>query len=327
MARRHPSGSRSTGARRLRRPGAIAAASGLPSPYRLHDQDLERHLATGEHSALLAQYFGDDEYAHLGGLVARAALRPPVLQQLAAFDLAHSAEELAREVFRGFPSVYELLPAPGVAAGLDLHQLGNWPRAGLQPDGDLLRRAAGLHSVLAKPDRERFVVIAGVNQPTVTAISLQGDKFVFDTTPAGDGTVPLGFCELEDVPTYYIEEAHGALANNTAVGQAVVETLRQGTTTALPDHRPGGRTPRTIGATRARSGRDRTPFEQVVVGRRRQRRRDGVLSLLLVVNPTESLEGAEAEGRRLRTLFGAATPSSTRVLRPEAASCAPAGKS
>lgn len=162
----------------------------------------------------------------------------PFLQKLAAFDFANSAEELAREAFIDFPSVCELLPAPGSVTGLSLLDPASWPRSGFQPNAALLQRAVALQDALAKPDGERFFLIAGVNQSTVTGIRLEGDEFVYDSTAEGDGTVPLSLCKLDDTRTYCVGEEHGALPNSDSVDAAVCEILRNGAATCLPDQPP-----------------------------------------------------------------------------------------
>ena len=41
------------------------------------------------------------------------------------------------------------------------------------------------------------------------------------TAWAADGTVPMAFAELPGMKTFYVEESHGSLPNNGAVGRAV----------------------------------------------------------------------------------------------------------
>jgi len=165
----------------------------------------------------------------------------PVLQKLAAFDFTHSAEELAREVFLDFPSVYELLPAPGSVRSIDLLDPASWPKSGLQPNTELLRRARKVQSALAKPDGERHFLIAGVNQDTITGIRIEKGEFVYESSPDGDGTVPIDLCLLPEARTYYVEEEHGALPNNDAVCSAVAEILHKGSASGLPEQRPAVR--------------------------------------------------------------------------------------
>jgi hypothetical protein len=88
---------------------------------------------------------------------------------------------------------------------------------------------------LAEPDAS-FLLIAGVNQETITALGLQDGEFVYHETLEGDGTVPLAFAQLPGVKTWYVEESHGSLPNNGKVADAVKDLLARGVTDALPEH-------------------------------------------------------------------------------------------
>lgn len=278
----------------------------------------------------------------MGGLVARAALRQgaqrvanlvmlgtpnggsyratevlratfPVLRKLAAVDQRHTAEQLAERIFRYYPSVYQLLPSPQQTE-VDLLDTRNWPAGGVRPIESLLENARALHGKLAPPD-ERFTVIAGVNQETPTGVRSQGDRFIYRVSMDGDGTVPLDLALLADTRTFFVEEAHGSLANHAAVQQAVVDLLRQGHSDALPTTRPAVRggvqrevdesalrrdydlprgqvpsasqarrlleevaSPRTAAATTGAPAEQTLVLEHVTIGRRRQHRLDITLA-------------------------------------------------
>jgi len=284
----------------------------------------------------------------MGGLVARAALKAgggnvrrlimlgtpnygsfavpqavrgvySVVRTVAALDFWHSAEELAEEVFGTFPGLYDLLPWPEKFSAVDLYDRNEWPSEGPRPRSDLLKGAREMHSTLAAPD-DRYVLIAGINQETVTDLSIGGGEFKYRTSPQGDGTVPLAFAQLPGVPTYFVEEEHGSLPSNGAV-IAAVEDLLVGTSTGrLPTEPPserggfrrsiaerelkvrafGGRRgdklrPEDVrgvltGLASPPSAGDAAPaaaapgvgiaqrFDNIVVGRRRQRRLDLVLA-------------------------------------------------
>ncbi len=64
-----------------------------------------------------------------GSFAAVLALRGVyvTVRKLAALDLRHDAEDLARVVFRSLPSLHELLPDPALAAGPDFFDTANWP--------------------------------------------------------------------------------------------------------------------------------------------------------------------------------------------------------
>jgi pimeloyl-ACP methyl ester carboxylesterase len=196
----------------------------------------------------------------MGGLVARAAIKSgaevkrlimlgtpnfgsfavpqalrgtyPLVRKIAALDTRHSPEELAG-IFGTFTGLYQMMPAREKWSGLDLLSIGEWPKSGPRPRADLLRIAGGVSQQLAAPS-EKFVLIAGVNRDTVVDMKREGDEFVYTTSRSGDGTVPLDFARLPDIATYYVEEEHGGLPNNSTVERAVVDLLRGETTRELP---------------------------------------------------------------------------------------------
>src|SRR5579863_9848088 len=92
---------------------------------------------------------------HGGSIAAVQALRAtyPIVGRLAAMDQVHDAEALTRRAFRGFTSLYQLLPAHGTT--LDLFDPDCWPRTGARPDVRLLRAARDFSQHLAAPD-QRF---------------------------------------------------------------------------------------------------------------------------------------------------------------------------
>jgi pimeloyl-ACP methyl ester carboxylesterase len=170
-----------------------------------------------------------------GSFVPTQALRGvyPILRKIALVDLRHSPEELTTQVFNTFPGLYQMLPAPEKFSGFDLFSPHNWPKDGPQPRPPLLEIARKAQSLLAPPDK-RFVLIAGVNQETVTDLRFENGKFLYTVTRDGDGTVPLAFAQLPSVTTYFIEEGHGSLPNNGTVAAAVRDLISAGSTTALP---------------------------------------------------------------------------------------------
>jgi pimeloyl-ACP methyl ester carboxylesterase len=208
----------------------------------------------------------------MGGLVARAALRRvttkvkqlimlgtpnygsfapvqvlratyDVVLKVAALDLHHTAEELTSTVFNSFPGLYQMLPAPEKFGTIDLYDQTSWPAHGPRPDPALL---AGVKPVISRlaPADSRFFLIAGVNQDTVTGVQKTGGDFTYEVSADGDGTVPLAFARLADIPdshTYYVEDSHGSLPNNGAVERAVQDLLANGVTTALSNTRPAAR--------------------------------------------------------------------------------------
>lgn len=198
----------------------------------------------------------------MGGLVSRAALALPggskverlvllgtpnggsfapvqalrgvyaVVRKIARLSHHQSAETLAETVFNSFPSLYHLLPNARIDHGLDFLDLATWPQSGPRPDAAMLAQARQLEKVLAAPD-ERFVVVAGTGQETVTRVSRRQDQFVYTITRHGDGTVPLSCAELEGARTYYTSVAHSELTRDAVVAQAIAEILRTGRTQQL----------------------------------------------------------------------------------------------
>ena len=157
-----------------------------------------------------------------------------VIRKIAQIDLRHSPEELTEKVFNTFPGLYQLLPDPAKFSAVDLYSVPSWPATPPAPPRPaLLKQAKGSQSFYAPPN-ERFFLIAGVNQETITDLKAEGGEFVYTTSNAGDGTVPLAFAELPGVKTFYVEEAHGGLPNNSTVGKAVSDLLGTGSTDALP---------------------------------------------------------------------------------------------
>jgi hypothetical protein len=172
---------------------------------------------------------------NFGSFAAVQALRGTyaVVRKLARLHQRRSAEWLASHVFNDFPSLYHLLPAPAHSARLDLFDGGAWPESGPRPRRGLLAHARNFVAALPRAD-ERFVVIAGVNQETVTAVSRRADGFVYTVTRNGDGTVPTAQALLPGVRTYFTGTAHSELTRDPGVAQAVVDLLRSGRTSQLP---------------------------------------------------------------------------------------------
>ncbi len=180
-----------------------------------------------------------------GSFAAVLALRGVyvTVRKLAALDLRHDAEDLARVVFRSLPSLHELLPDPALAAGPDFFDTANWPRDTLRPDPRLLLDAAAARR--RRPDvDQRCLHIVGVRQETVTGAERSAGGFRFRLSHDGDGTVPRVLAEMPGAPTWFVAEKHGGLPNNGRVISAVADLLREGTTRRLPSATRRTRTPR-----------------------------------------------------------------------------------
>jgi pimeloyl-ACP methyl ester carboxylesterase len=170
-----------------------------------------------------------------GSFAAVQALRGTyaVVRKLARLSVRSCAESLTTEVFRTFPSLYDLLPTGRASVGADLFDPRQWPDSGPQPLPELLRAARAGHAQLAPAD-ERFAVIAGVGAETVTALRRRRREFVYTLTRRGDGTVPVASAELTGARAVYARVAHSDLTRDRQVAAAVVDLLRNGATTRLP---------------------------------------------------------------------------------------------
>lgn len=143
------------------------------------------------------------------------------VRKLALVDQKHNVAEIT-EILSGMPGALEMLPSPLVMPGMaDLYKSSTW--GGRVPQA-LLDRARRHHDLLAPVvDGARMHYIAGCNRRTHDDIrdwkrldSLDG----YSASMNGDGTVPhrLGFLEQNGVriPTWFVQEDHGALPNNSA---------------------------------------------------------------------------------------------------------------
>ncbi|HXW74385.1 MAG TPA: alpha/beta fold hydrolase [Steroidobacteraceae bacterium] len=170
-----------------------------------------------------------------GSFAAVQALRGTyaVVRKVARVDLRASAESLAAETFNTFPSIYDLLPSGACTGRADLYDARSWPAAGPQPRAALLAAARSTPAHLAAAD-ERFAVIAGVGEETVTAAARRGDDFLYTLTRHGDGTVPVASATLPGARVAYARVAHSDLTRDRRVAAAVVDLLTRGSTARLP---------------------------------------------------------------------------------------------
>jgi pimeloyl-ACP methyl ester carboxylesterase len=169
---------------------------------------------------------------HGGSIAAVQALRGsyPIVGRLAAIDRRHDAQGLTRLAFRGFLSLYQLLPAPGAA--LDLFDADSWPASGARPDLRLLRAARGFAGQLATAD-ERFVSIVGTGQRTVTGIERRGSSFATGSARpvTAPWRAPAPRCPVR--AAIACAATTGELPRNEQVAAALIDLLRQGSTRRL----------------------------------------------------------------------------------------------
>src|SRR6202042_1530023 len=104
----------------------------------------------------------------------------------------------------------------------DLFDPAAWPASGPRPRRKLLDAARLTHQGLAGAD-ERFTVVAGTGQETVTAVRRRGDEFVYTLTRHGDGTVPTQSALLPGAHSLYARVAHSELTRDAQVAAAVID--------------------------------------------------------------------------------------------------------
>ncbi len=157
----------------------------------------------------------------------------PFVLRLSRLDLEHSPEDLAAGVFCTFPGLYQLLPAAFEGAQLDLLDPASWPDQGPKPDPALLARVAAARAGMAVADA-RMAHIVGVNRETVVCVRRTAAGFEYGSTLNGDGTVPVSSAMLPALESYFADEAHGELANNSRIIGAILALLRGEPGCALP---------------------------------------------------------------------------------------------
>jgi pimeloyl-ACP methyl ester carboxylesterase len=156
----------------------------------------------------------------------------PFVRKLSRLDLRHSADHLAAHVFCTFPGLYQMLPPDRADLAVDLLDARGWPSSGPQPDAALLGRVAEVRAAMAAPDA-RMVQIVGVNRETVVSVRRTAAGFEYGSSMNGDGTVPVSLALLPGLEAYFADEAHGNLANNSLVIDALIDLVRTGRTRAL----------------------------------------------------------------------------------------------
>lgn len=147
-----------------------------------------------------------------------------------------------KEVVRGLPGVYNLLPAPpeffpggkSYPADWNLYDAASWQIAGIEQR--LLDNTYALWKDLAAADPQvPQTMIAGCNLETLVRVSrdladesnplLVGDRITAGPD-GGDATVPLWSALLPGADTYYVQEKHGDLPGNRRVIQSVLDLIQ-----------------------------------------------------------------------------------------------------
>jgi len=192
-----------------------------------------RAAMTGDHARQIGRLItlATPNYGSFAPVLALRGAYPPV-RRIAQLDHLHDAETHAQHVFATFPGLYQLLPARERFARPDLYDPADWPRDARAPRRALLETALRVREQFAPAD-ERFTVIAGIDQPTITALSLHGGEFVYHVTNAGDGTVPVDLALLAGIDSYFVRGNHSELPQDNRVVSAIIDLLTQGETRRL----------------------------------------------------------------------------------------------
>jgi CHAT domain-containing protein/pimeloyl-ACP methyl ester carboxylesterase len=158
--------------------------------------------------------------------------RGRLAQTLALLDPARDAGAVA-EIFRGFDGLLELLPdAP------EVREDGWWQEHGVKYKRDrtaLLKRIELALKMRAQLDRAidggHMRCVAGASVWTPDRLGGDGGD------ESGDGLVSCASVQLEGVPIWYLDAAHGELTSREAAFPALVELLERGETDLLPRSR------------------------------------------------------------------------------------------
>jgi pimeloyl-ACP methyl ester carboxylesterase len=165
------------------------------------------------------------------------------MTKLAMLDLHHNVQDLLN-IAKTFVGSYQMLPSPLMPGMQEMQRLYEASTYGsLAPLPSRLALAREFHNGLSTViDPNRMLYVAGYNQATYSGIR-DWDKLHstdgYEVTKRGDGTVPhtLGLLQATDgrpVPTFYVEEEHGALPANQHVMATIDDLLQTGTTSRLP---------------------------------------------------------------------------------------------
>jgi pimeloyl-ACP methyl ester carboxylesterase len=122
----------------------------------------------------------------------------PTVRKIAALDWHHTAEQLAEQVFRTLPGLYQMLPAPDRHPAVDFFDPRSWPADAMAPDAALLKEARRVREGLAPAD-ERCCLIVGVNQETVT-----GARRVEEQHARGEGRRRPAQEERHEAPAVHL---------------------------------------------------------------------------------------------------------------------------
>jgi hypothetical protein len=202
--------------------------------------------------------------------------RERLVQGLAAVDMKHSTNEVI-DIVKRFPGLLEMLPT--YQSDLDFFAHSTWQQLAQEDDGRWTPPDPGdLHSAKQTRDlldrqiaanelpTDRIVYVAGSAEQTPAQLKrgtpspsphvntswpapVPDGRIYFEANAQGDGRVLWESGIPKGVPVWYSEAAHGDLADNEEDFQAILELLKSGTTSLLPQQPP----------TAASRGLDTTP--------------------------------------------------------------------
>lgn len=172
--------------------------------------------------------------------------REKLLRQLALLDLRHKQRELSA-IFARFPGLLELLPPAGLLGGT----WESWKAvesSWVSPASAGLAAAKSLREGLKSwtPDLLAQVrYVAGRADATPIDLEIRQNRkgrkeLVLVATSRGDGRVPWDTIPA-GMETWYVNAAHGDLADTPEAFAGLIELLRKGTTSRLSRVPPSGR--------------------------------------------------------------------------------------
>ncbi|NDJ54948.1 MAG: alpha/beta fold hydrolase [Chloroflexi bacterium] len=170
----------------------------------------------------------------VGALSTMATLTQPALKLAKRLNPANDPMRM----FRSFPSLYQLLPAPpelydnwDVVPEIDLWDARVWLDQDIPINEEHLKMARQHHTSIAQADPQvPLYTIAGTNNRT--ALKLFGPRL--DAEPvfgergveSGDNTVAVEAARFRDRPAYYVHEIHTELVLETTVIEGVQAWVR-----------------------------------------------------------------------------------------------------
>lgn len=181
--------------------------------------------------------------------------RESMVKQLAMIDFTSNEAELL-EVLRFYPGLAQMIPA--FETDMDFFSPATWAalrnaddkkREWTEPVKSVLDTGRALRNLLDSKKTvfpERMCYVAGRAKATPMAMKIVADeageqRIIVEATPDGDGRVPWSTGRLPDVKTWYMEAAHGDMADHEPAFQALKELIESGSTDKLPNVAPASR--------------------------------------------------------------------------------------